>query len=159
MKVSEVRDWLGKYFLVFTVILGGYIILFSGKDTIFLRVSREVGMNCFQIIVPTLVGQITIIFRFFAGTEQPDTDDRVTVPSWIVKWPPTLLAGLLVFTVLLMALGNLKNGQTWSPSEDDFKTVLLFYVTVLNATTVLVVSKYFELPKRRAGKPVSGKPT
>ena len=137
MTVPEARDWLGKYFLLFTIFLGGDIVLLSGKDTMLLRIHRDVGMNCFQIIIPTLIGQLTVIFRFFTGGT-PDDKTELAIPSWIVKWPPTLLAGLVVATIILMALGNIGRGSTWSPSEDDFKTIVLFYVSVLNATTVLV---------------------
>jgi hypothetical protein len=148
MKASEVRDWLGKYFLLTTVLLGGYILLFAGRYTVLLRIDWQTGVDCFQIIIPTLIGQLTIIFRFFATSETINDEALVPVPSWVVKWPPLLLLGLIVATIVIMAFGNFGPGQTWSPMQDQFKLIVTFYVSVLNATTIFVVSRFFELSKK-----------
>ena len=149
MKAGEIRDWLGKYFLLTTVILGGYILLFAGRYTVLLRIDWETGVNCFQIIIPTLIGQLTIIFRFF-GTNLAIKDDAIVpIPSWVVKWPPLLCLGLIIVTIVVMALGNIGEGQPWSPLQNQFKMIVTFYVTVLNATTVFVVSRFFEIPKEK----------
>jgi hypothetical protein len=147
MTASEVRNWLGKYFLLTTVLLGGYILLFSGQYTALLRIDRQTGMDCFQIIVPTLLGQLTLIFRFFGSVDRIADEEIVPIPGWVVKWPPILLLGLIVATIVVMGLGNVQNGQPWSPLQDQFKTIVTFYVSVLNATTVFVVSRFFERAK------------
>ena len=147
MTAKEIRDWLGKYFLLSTIIIGGYILLFAGRYTVLLRIDWQTGMDCFQIIIPTLVGQLTIIFRFFATAQTIKDDTIVDIPSWVVKWPPLLLIALLVVTIVAMALGNVAEGQPWSPLQDQFKLIVTFYVTVLNATTVFVISRFFEVPK------------
>lgn|SRR5262249_31300609 len=147
MRAGEIRDWLGKYFLLSTIIIGGYILLFAGRYTVLLRIDWGTGMDCFQIIIPTLVGQLTIIFRFFATAQTIKDDTIVDIPSWVVKWPPLLLIGLLVVTVVVMGMGNVGEGQPWSPLQDQFKLIVTFYVTVLNATTVFVISRFFEVPK------------
>jgi hypothetical protein len=147
MRAGEVRDWLGKYFLLTTVIIGGYILLFAGRYTALLRIDRETGMDCFQIIIPTLIGQLTIIFRFFGTSDRVDDNQIVPIPSWVVKWPPMLLVGLLIVTVITMALGGTGEGQPWSPLQDQFKLIVTFYVSILNATTIFVVSRFFETPK------------
>jgi hypothetical protein len=147
MKAGEIRDWLGKYFLVTTIVLGGYILLFAGRYTVMLRIDKQTGNDCFQIIIPTLVGQLTVIFRFFGTNQTIDNEAIVPVPSWVVKWPPLLLISLIVVTIVVMALGNLGPGQTWSPMQDQFKLIVTFYVTILNATSVFVVSRFFEASK------------
>lgn len=144
MKAGEVRDWLGKYFLLMTVSLGGYILLFAGRYTVLLRIDWQTGMDCFQIIIPTLLGQLTIIFRFYGAANAIDEKASVPIPDWVVKWPPLLLAGLVVVTIVLMAFGNVEGGQQVSPLQDQFKMIVTFYVAVLNATTVFVVSRLFE---------------
>jgi hypothetical protein len=144
MKAGEIRDWLGKYFLLTTVLLGGYILLFAGRYTVFLRIDRQTGTDCFQIIIPTLIGQLTLIFRFFGTNQTIDNNAIIPIPSWVVKWPPLLLLGLIIVTIIVMALGNLGPGQTWSPMQDQFKLIVTFYVAVLNATSVFVVSRFFE---------------
>lgn len=150
MTAAQMRDWLGKYFLLTTVILGGYIILFSGRNTPLLRVDSQTGMDCFQIIIPTLVAQLTVIFRFFAGVPKMD-DSTIPIPPWVVKWPPLLCLALIVATIVVMAFGNLgQNGQPSSPDQGIFKLVVTFYVTVLNATTVFIVMKLFETANQKA---------
>jgi hypothetical protein len=150
MTAGEIRDWLGKYFLLATVFVGGYILLFAGRYTALLRIDAQTGTDCFQIIIPTLVGQLTIIFRFFGTARTIKDDTIVDIPSWVVKWPPLLLLGLLVITIVVMSLGNVDPGQPWSPMQDQFKMIVTFYVTVLNATTIFVVSRFFEAPKEKS---------
>jgi hypothetical protein len=147
MKAGEIRDWLGKYFLLTTVILGGYILLFAGRYTVLLRIDWQTGVDCFQIIIPTLIGQLTIIFRFFATNQAIKDDTDVPIPSWVVKWPPLLLLALIIVTIVVMGVGNTGNGQPWSPLQSQFKLIVTFYVSVLNATTIFVVSRFFEVPK------------
>lgn len=150
MTAAQMRDWLGKYFLLTTVILGGYIILFSGRNTPLLRVDSQTGMDCFQIIIPTLIAQLTVIFRFFAGAPKMD-DSAIPIPPWVVKWPPLLSLALVVVTIVVMAIGNLgENGQPSSPDQGVFKLVVTFYVTILNATTVFIVMKLFETASQKA---------
>jgi hypothetical protein len=150
MNASDVRDWLGKYFLLATFSIGGYILLFGGSYSVMLRIDKPTATDCFQIIIPVLLGQLTIIFRFYAGAQDtPKHDVVVPVPPWVVKWPPLLVIALLVFTVLLMALGNVAN-VTWAPDQNQFKTVLTFAVAVLNATTTFLVMRYFDATGRAA---------
>ncbi len=143
----------GKYFWLTTVFLGGYILLFSGQYTALLRIDRQTGMDCFQIIIPTLLGQLTLIFRFFGGCPPYCPRRDSSISSTVVKWPPILLLGLIVATIVVMGLGNVQNGQPWSPLEDQFKTIVTFYVSVLNATTVFVVSRFFERAKPAPNSP------
>jgi len=89
-----------------------------------------------------------VIFRFFGTNQTIDNEAIVPIPSWVVKWPPLLLIGLIVVTIIVMAVGNLGPGQTWSPLQDQFKLIVTFYVTVLNATSIFVVSRFFEAGKK-----------
>ena len=165
MTAAQIRDWLGKYFLLTTVILGGYILIFAGKGTPLLRVDSQTGMDCFQIIIPTLVAQLTTIFRFFAASEKIERT-RVPLPSWVVKWPPLLALGLVIATIFMMALGNVgERGQPFSPDQAQFKLIVTFYITILNATTVFIIMRLFEAagtdgnaPPRPPDVPPAGNP-
>lgn len=144
MTAAQIRDWLGKYFLLTTIILGGYILLFAGRNTVLLRIDTQTGMDCFQIIIPTLVAQLTTIFRFFASSEKIE-HTKVPIPPWVVKWPPLLSIGLIIVTIVVMAIGNVgDSGQPFSPGQEQFKLVVTFYVTILNATTVFIIMRLFE---------------
>lgn len=137
MNEKDVRNWLGIYFLLITVILGGTILLFGNS---LLRLDDSIGV--FEIIIPVLVGQLTIIFRWFTSDYDPNKRLRVTMPPWIIKGPPLLVIGLLLLTVILKVVG-FQYDKPWTPSDEQFKGVVTFCVTILNATTIYVIGKYF----------------
>lgn len=142
MRSSEVRNWLGKYFLIITAAIGGYILLFG--ETPLLPMARSEATGVFQIVLPVLLGQLTIIFRWFTETKDPEQEDSVVaVPAWIIKWPPWIVVCLIVLSAIQMALGNLWGNRVWTLSPTIFRNIVTFCVSILNATTVFVVSKYF----------------
>jgi len=144
MTATTIRDWLGKYFLLTTVALGGYIILFAGRGTPLLRVDAQTGTDCFQIIIPTLIAQLTTIFKFFSASPKIE-NARVEIPEWVVKWPPLLSLGLVIITIVIMAIGNVgDSGQPGAADQNQFKLVVTFYVTILNATTAFIIMRLFE---------------
>jgi xanthine/uracil permease len=137
MNEKDIRNWLGIYFLLITVILGGTILLLGES---LLRLDDSIGV--FEIIIPVLVGQLTIIFRWYTTDYEPNKKSRITLPAWIIKGPPLLVIGLLLITVALKVVG-FQYDQPWTPSDEQFKAVVTFCVTILNATTIYVISKYF----------------
>ena len=143
MTESEIRNWLGKYFLVITLITGGYILLFAGTKAM-PGLSRDEAWKIFQIIIPVLVGQLTIIFKWFGNltNSAPPPSGMSPIPTWVVKGPPIGTSVLLFFMLLFMIIGN--NGENqWGPTPDAVSGLVTFVVSVLNATTIFVVAGYF----------------
>lgn len=143
MKTIDVRNWLGVYFLLTTVSLGVYILLFG--DTRLLPINKNDSADAFQIIIPVFVAQLTTVFSWFTNVADVSKDATVSIPTWIVKTPPLLVVGVIVVTIISMiASGN--NGSISWVDASKFKTIVTFCVTILNATTVLVVAKVFGKP-------------
>jgi hypothetical protein len=142
MKLSQIRNWLGIYFLLITGILGGYILLF--KETTMLPISHSDGLSAFQIIIPVLVGQLTLIFKWY-GAERAENDEIVNIPVWVIKVPPLMVSVLLILSISILVFGNLGDGKSWAISPDSFKTIVTFCVTILNATSVFIVLRFFKV--------------
>jgi uncharacterized membrane-anchored protein len=154
MKNAELRDWLGKYFLMITGVLGAYVLLLG--ETALLPVTKEDALDVFQIIVPVLVGQLTLIFRWFGENVQAPSEEIAFVPPWVVKGPPLMVAGILTLSIGAMVVGNFVEA-TWTVSPQQFKALVTFCVTILNATTVYIVTSYFR--SKPAGKRSKVPPT
>jgi len=139
MKQLEVRNWLGLYFLLITSILGGVILLFGSS---FLRLDDPIGV--FEIIIPVLIGQLAIIVQWFAGNPAPDAQSKISMPVWIIKGPPLIVVALLAIAVALKVAGFYYDQPSWALSDAQFKGVVTFCVSLLNATTIYVISAYFK---------------
>ena len=142
MKVKHIRNWLGIYFLAFTSILGGYILIFT--DSILLPIPPEAGIDSFEIIIPVLVGQLTIIFKWF-GIEKKQENIKVDIPVWVVKGPPIIISVLIICALLSVIIGNLRGAKVGAISASTFKSIVTFCVTILNATTLFIVGRFFKL--------------
>jgi hypothetical protein len=145
MREREVRNWLGIYFLFVTILLGGYIILFA--ETKLLPMSKAEAMNAFKIIIPVFVGQLAIIFQWFSRHDAASSEAILSIPPWVVKAPLILVACLLIAGIVIMIIGNSGSQTTqpaWSPSPERFKDLVTFAVTVLNATSVYIVMRFFK---------------
>ncbi len=142
MKISQIRDWLGLYFLSITVSLGGYLILCS--ETIALPISKSEAMDCLEIIIPVLIGQLTLMFKWY-GIDQKTVDKKANIPSWVVKGPPIMVSFLLLCSIVILIVGNLDEGKSWVISPDTFKRLITFCVSVLTGTSVFIVARFFKI--------------
>jgi hypothetical protein len=142
MTTREVRNWIGLYVLLISGCLGGYMLLFG--ETFLLPMSKQEATDVFQIIIPVLIGQLAVIFRWYAAHADQDLQDITGhMPPWVIKGPPLIVIGLLVVALLAMVVGNIAgSAETISPSQ--FKAVVTFCVSILNATTIIVISGYFK---------------
>jgi hypothetical protein len=141
MKASDVRNWLGIYFLLTTVLLGSYILLFG--ETTLLPIKKKDSMDAFQIIVPVFVAQLTAIFRWFSSVTDENKDEFVPIPSWVVKIPPLLVIAVIVIAVISMIVSeHLPSNGSWMDAT-TFKSIVTFCVTILNTTTVVVIIRFF----------------
>jgi len=136
MKLAEIRNWLGAYFLGTTAFMGAYIILF--QETPLLPIAAKDATSAFQIIIPTLVAQLTIAFRWIANPPQAGSA-AVTIPQWAVKGPPVAVATILLATLLLVGI----DGGRSLDGGAIFKNAVTFCVSLLGASTTFVVSRVF----------------
>jgi uncharacterized protein YacL len=144
MKIKTIRNWLGIYFLLFTSLLGGYILIF--KESMLLPITEAAGIDSFEIIIPVLVGQLTIIFKWF-GIDRKEENIRVDIPSWVVKGPPIIITILIIGAILSLVIGNLRDAKVGAISANTFKGIVTFCITILNATTLFIVGRFFKVQK------------
>jgi hypothetical protein len=144
MNSKDVRNWLGIYFLLITGVFGAYLLLF--RESPLLPLSRAEAVDAFEILIPVLLAQLTMIFRWFSGQER-DLTAAISIPRWVVVGPPIMVGSILILATITLVLGNLGDGKRWAPSPDGFKGIVTFCVSILNASTVFIVSKYFSESK------------
>ncbi|MFL5354071.1 hypothetical protein [Archangium sp.] len=142
MKLAEAQKWLGLYFLMTTGITGAVILLFGG-GTIVPMEEKDVS-NSFQIIIPVLLGQLTVIFQWLARQEAVASNDaECPVPAWAIRTPPVLGATIMCAAVVLLFVSN-RPGMTWIRfGPNRFQTTLTFVTGLLNASTILLVTRLF----------------
>jgi NADH:ubiquinone oxidoreductase subunit 6 (subunit J) len=146
MTLESARKWLGIFFLLTTVIIGCYLLLFSGM--VFLPLTQAEAGDCFQIIIPVLVGQVTVIFQWIAMTNnaQEDKNSLCPIPGWAIKLPPILALLIIILASIVLVIAN-DSSKNLSASPDTFKHAITFSATILNATTVYLVAKLFPTKK------------
>ncbi|SEM14015.1 hypothetical protein SAMN04488505_103488 [Chitinophaga rupis] len=142
MKANSIRNFLGLFYLGTTTLLGAFILIF-GESRNILPISKTDANSSFQIIIPTFIAQLTIIFRWYASPPKIENDD-INIPRWVVIAPPILALLILIGTILLIAADNgasLEGGQI-------FKNIVTFIVSILGATTVFIVARVFGEAKK-----------
>jgi hypothetical protein len=142
MTVDQARKWLAIYFLLVTVVTGAFLLLFNGTSV--LPLSSEDASACFQIIIPVLVGQVTVIFQWIAIANKDDPTGKLEspVPSWAIRLPATLAVLIVVAATVVLAIAN-RPSLNWTVSPSTFKSAVTFAVTILNASTVFLVARFF----------------
>jgi hypothetical protein len=140
MKPSEIRNWLGLYFLLTTTVLGAYILIFG--ETAALPISKKDSTDAFQIIIPVFVAQLTTVFTWFTQNQSASDDSPTNIQPWMVKAPPLLVVFTLAAAIAAMLMAEHGNSPTDWMDASKFKGVVTFCVTILNATTVLIVTRF-----------------
>jgi hypothetical protein len=135
--MEQVRRWLGLYFLFITVGLGAYIIFF--KETVFLPISAEDARCSFCIIIPTAMAQLAAVFRWVSNPPQGD-EEIANIPRWAVVGPPAAVATVLVSVIVLLMV----DGGRSIDGGSLFRDTVTFSVSILSASTVLIVSRVFQ---------------
>jgi hypothetical protein len=134
-RADQIRNWLGIFFLGTTAVLGAYIILL--QETRLLPISAEDASSAFKIIIPTLIAQLTVVFKWIASPSA-GMSQRVNIPTWAVVAPP-----LIVDAILIITIGFLIFDQGQSDGGEIFKNVVTFCVSLLSASTVFIVTAMF----------------
>ena len=140
MTYDTARRWIGLYFLIFCGFLGGYILIFS--ESFLLPISNSDAADAFKIVIPVLVGQITIVFQWLSTVGKSDRR-QCPVPAWAIKTPPILSVLLVLICVIILIYGNLDGSTSIGVSPEGFKSILTFAVSILNASTVFLVARIF----------------
>jgi hypothetical protein len=111
------------------------------------------GTASFQILIPVLVGQLTVIFQWIAGVAHDTKDalDPCPIPGWAIRFPPILAVLIVIAATGALSAAN-SSESTLKTSPETFKAAITFAVTILNATTVFLVAKLF--PGRTDDQPV-----
>lgn len=151
MKSSEIRSWLGLYVLIFTAVVGGYFFV---APSIMVPLEMPDKIASTEILLPFLLGQMAVVFRFYSSSSG-HKDRRVNIPVWVVKAPPILVSIVLLSELVLMAIGGLTRRADLIPYPESFKAFLTFCVAFLNASTVFVITRYFEA-RPNSASPSSG---
>ena len=146
MTLGDARRWLALYFMLTTVVVGLYLLLFA--KSIALPMTREDANACFQIVIPVLVGQVAIIFQWIATGNAADPEQKLQcpVPSWAIWLPPLLVICIIVIAAAALIVANQPKSQL-SMGPESFKAAITFAVSVLNASTILLVPRLF--PKKQ----------
>lgn len=139
MKASDVRNWMGLYVLILLGVLGGYC--FIAPDYL-LPLENSDRVASFEIIVPLLVAQVSVIYRFYADRLESEQQMLPDLPSWTVKAPLIIVSLLLGTELTLFGVAGMT--RTKPPSPETFKGLVTFCVALLNASTVLIITKYFQ---------------
>ncbi|PSL45407.1 hypothetical protein CLV51_104109 [Chitinophaga niastensis] len=140
MTLESAQRWLGIYFLTTTVLIGCYLLLSTQS---LLPLDATSKGDCFKIIIPVFIGQLTIIFQWIANANNPIDKNVISpIPGWAIQLPPFLaiLIVLLAGISLVMTKEPSNNATT---SSETFKNAITFSVTILNATTVYLVPRLF----------------
>jgi hypothetical protein len=136
MPVKRIRDLLGIFYLGTTALLGAYIILF--QETTLLPIAAKDATSAFQIIIPTFVAQVTLIFQWIANPPT-DVETPISFPSWAIIGPPVLVLLILIATIALLIIdagSQLADGTI-------FKNSVTFCVSLLGATSVIIIARVF----------------
>ena len=132
----EKRDVIGIFYLALTTILGAYILIFG--ETLLLPISKEDANSAFQIIIPTFIAQLTIIFKWYVDPNRAESL-KIKLPRWVIYGPPISVTFVIVLGILVIvdSAGESFDGGSM------FKNVVTFCVSILGATTVFVVGGLF----------------
>ena len=142
MKLRTARAWLAIYFLLSAAFIGAFLILFRRSPILPLEV-KEANAT-FQIIIPVLIAQVTIVFQWLAKGQHDaaSADKDSPVPSWALVLPPILAVGIFLLAAVALALSNRENAML-QVSPEAFQSAVTLAVTILNASTVMLVGRLF----------------
>lgn len=147
MTKAAAQKWLALYFLSLTAILGTYILVFP--ETNFLPIDREEARAAFQIIIPVLLGQLTVIFQWIGQAGNQTKSELSPIPSWAIKAPA--LAALAVVLIIIVSLIALNAGDSAKQHDAMFSNGITFAVAIINVSTVYLVARLFPQSKSSSG--------
>lgn len=140
----EARNAIGTFYLGVSAVIGAYIIIFA--ETRALPISADDANGAFKIIIPTFLAQLTLIFKWFAGSSV-DSQSELRLPRWVVYGPLFCVMIILVTTIVVIVVDGgdeLKAGLI-------FQNAVTFAVSIVGATTVFISMTLFQVkPEEKA---------
>ncbi|WP_407156319.1 hypothetical protein [Bradyrhizobium sp. STM 3557] len=146
LRANEIRSWLGAYVLFLAAFLGGYLII--APDSV-LPLENNDRTACFEIMLPFLLGQIAAVYRFYTDPRADERDVGSALPTWAVKSPLIIVTILIAIQLGQFAFAGITRGVP--PAPETFKGLVTFCVALLNASTVLIIVRYFDTPQQKRG--------
>jgi hypothetical protein len=134
------------YFLLAAGFVGAFLLLF--RQTSVLPLEADEANAAFQIIIPVFVAQVVVIFQWLAKTDDAAEDQPSPFPNWAIVLPPVLTLAIFIVAVVALAVSN-GPGAAMQVSPDAFQSAVTLSVTILNASTVLLVTRLFPGSKRK----------
>lgn len=143
MEKNKIAKWLFVYFFLVTSVLG-FILILLGKQL--LHIDDTNGLVA--IIIPTFVGQLTLIVKWIVDNsiKQNQNDKYINISPFLVKAPPIVFLIIILLTFTIRIIG-FNSDASWTPSDDQIKTVFTFFISIFNATTIYLISIYFSIKK------------
>lgn len=142
MKIANVRKCLAIYFFLMVVGIGMYLYLCAEKWL--LPISKSDAEVAAQIILPAFFSPITLIFNWYYRLKTPE-DKKVVCPisTWTIILPPLLVFIIFIVTTIALITGNFDSENWWAISPETYRWFLVFAVSILNLSTVKLVSALF----------------
>jgi hypothetical protein len=142
MKIRTARNWLGIYFLVSASAVGAFLLIAAHSRI--LPLEEDEAASIFQIIVPVLVGQIAVVFQWMAraGSDSGTADDELPLPSWAIVLPPVITLLIFFSGAWALAASNAPDSSL-HVSPNTFRAIVTFALSILNASTVILVGRIF----------------
>jgi hypothetical protein len=144
MKAKHVRNILGPFFLIITAMVGVYVLLFKGGPL--LPIESADAVSSLEIIVPVFVGQLAIIVQNYGKMSD---NKNIPVASWVIVMPPAIVILMLVSVIGYIVWSN-NHSQPLDNVGETFRAVVTLAVSLLNATTIIVISKFLSNDRRQA---------
>jgi hypothetical protein len=155
LTAAMVRNWLGLYVLILASVTGGWMLL---APTILLPLETHDRVAAFEIVIPFLLGQLAAVFRYYSN-DSAAHHKLIELPTWVVQAPPIVVSILFGIEFFLLAVGGISPKLSITPSPESVRAVLTFGVALLNASTVFVITRYFENNRRGSSAVQEAKPT
>lgn len=149
MPAEQVRNWLGMYVLCLTAAIAAWLLLSPQR---WLPIEPADRIASGEIVLPFLLGQISAVFRYYSNDSSRETI-TLQIPPWVVKVPPIVVTLLVIGQAAQMLASGY--GVSDGATVEQLRAVLTFSVALLNASTVFVLARYFELRgarRARAGR-------
>ena len=145
MHAKDIRRWLGLYVLILAGIAGAYFLL---APPILVPLEQSDRTASAEILLPFLLGQIAAVYRYFA--DPSPNARRVALPVWVIRAPPLIVLVLVTSTIGMLIVAGITHRVELTPSPESVRGALTFAVALLNASSVYVISKYFEAGSKKS---------
>lgn len=144
MSAPKARLWLTAFLSLATLVFGPFAIIVSSRPLHWWPMDPSDARAAFEPIIPVLMGQIALAYRWYARSGRLDQQSDVRLPSLVVAGPPLAFTALMVALILVMMYYRPTASGSTVIDAATFKYLVIFLVGFLNATTFAITMAYFE---------------